>query len=128
MYPRRSFVVCCKLNFMEHIIDAKGKPLGRIASRVALILQGKHTAAYNPRLPGTDTVVIRHASDVVVSGRKVSQKVYYRHAGALGHLKERKYRDVFAKDPRWVLRHAIERMLPKNRLQAQRMKKLVIEK
>ena len=113
---------------MEYIIDAKGKRLGRVASEVAMVLQGKKSAAYNPRLEGTDRVVIKNASSITVSGKKAFQKVYYRHAGALGHLKERKYRDVFTKDPRWVVHHAILRMLPKNRLQSKRMKRVTIEK
>ncbi|MDO8556941.1 MAG: 50S ribosomal protein L13 [Candidatus Jorgensenbacteria bacterium] len=112
---------------MEHIIDAQGKRLGRVASEVASILQGKHSVAYNPRLEGTDKVIIKNASKITLSGKKTSQKIYYRHAGQLGHLKENKFRDVFAKSPAWVIRHAIERMLPKNRLQARRIKRLKIE-
>lgn len=113
---------------MEHVIDAKGKQLGRVASEVALILQGKKHAAYNPQIEGDDRVTVKNVSHISVSGKKAFQKVYYRHAGALGHLKERKYRDIFSKDPRWVLEHAILRMLPKNRLQAKRMKRLTLEK
>lgn len=113
---------------MQHIIDAQGKRLGRVASEVASVLQDKQSTAYNPRLEGDSRVVIKNASKITLSGKKLFQKVYYRHTGPLGHLKERKFRDIFTRNPTWVIRHAIERMLPKNRLQAKRMKRLVIEK
>ncbi|MEK7542826.1 MAG: 50S ribosomal protein L13 [Patescibacteria group bacterium] len=113
---------------MEHIIDAKGKRLGRLASEVATILQGKKSASYNPKFEGDDNVIIKNSSGIVISGKKAFQKVYYRHAGQLGHLKEKKFHDIFTKNPAWVIRHSIERMLPKNRLQAVRLKRLIIEK
>lgn len=112
---------------MEHIIDAQGKRLGRVASEVSKLLQGKLSASYNPRNEGTDRVFIKNASKIGLSGKKQSQKIYYRHAGQLGHLKEKKFRDVFGKNPSWVIRHAVERMLPKNKLQAKRMRRLKIE-
>ncbi len=113
---------------MDNIIDAKNKSLGRVASEIAVILQGKHRASYNPRLAGDDRVIVKNISQVSLSGKKTLQKVYYKHTGPLGHLKERKFSDVFEKDPAWVLRHAVNLMLPKNRLRAKRMKRLVIEK
>lgn len=109
---------------MEHVIDAKDKKLGRLASQIAVVLQGKIRAAYSPKDSGTDTVIVKNAKLVVVSGKKASQKVYYKHAGKLGHLKERKYADVFEKDPTWVIRHAVNSMLPKNKLRARRMRRL----
>jgi large subunit ribosomal protein L13 len=112
---------------MNYIIDAKNKRLGRLASEIAVILQGKKNPSYEPRLEGSDRVIIKNADKIVLTGRKVKQKRYYRHAGPLGHLKVRKYEDVFAKKPTWVLRHAVKLMLPKNRLQAKRMKRLIIE-
>lgn len=112
---------------MQYTIDAKNRPLGRMASEIAVILQGKKSPSYNPRLEGSDSVLVKNASKVVMTGRKTQEKVYYRHAGALGHLKETKYEDKFAKDPAWVIRHAVRLMLPKNRLNARRMKRLTIE-
>lgn len=112
---------------MEYIIDAKNKKLGRLASEIAVILQGKNKPSYEPRLEGGDRVVIKNVDKITVSGRKTKQKVYYRHSGPLGHLKVRKFEDVFAKKPAWVLRHAVRLMLPKNRLLARRMKRLIIE-
>ncbi len=113
---------------MEHIIDAKDKKLGRLSSEIALILQGKKNPNYNPRLLGEDQVVVKNAGQMSLTGKKTAQKIYYRHTGPLGHLKRNKFTDVFKKNPAWVLRHAVRLMLPKNRLNAQRLKNLVIEK
>ncbi len=112
---------------MDHVIDAKQKHLGRLASQVAGILQGKNTPAYNPRLEGEGRVVVKNAAQIELTGKKVEQKRYYKHTGPLGHLKERKFKDVVAKNPGWVIRRAVMMMLPKNKLQAKRMKRLIIE-
>jgi len=112
---------------MDYIIDAKNKRLGRLASEIAVILQGKKSPSYEPRLEGEDRVIVKNVDKIVLTGRKTKQKKYYRHSGPLGHLKIRKYEDVFKKNPAWVLRHAVRLMLPKNRLQAKRMKRLIIE-
>jgi len=112
---------------MDYIIDAKNKRLGRLASEIAVILQGKKSASYEPRLEGSDRVIVKNVDKIVLTGRKSKQKRYYRHSGPLGHLKVKKYEDVFKKNPAWVLRHAVRLMLPKNRLQAKRMKRLIIE-
>lgn len=112
---------------MDYKIDAKNKKLGRLASEIAVILQGKKHVVYNPKDSGSDRVIIENISKIVMTGRKTSQKIYYRHAGRLGHLKERKFKDVFAKNPAWVLRHSVNLMLPKNRLRAKRMKRLIIK-
>ncbi|MFH1162198.1 MAG: 50S ribosomal protein L13 [Candidatus Jorgensenbacteria bacterium] len=112
---------------MDFTIDATGKRLGRLASEIAVVLQGKHTAAYNPRFEGSDRVVVKNVRALTVGGRKAKTKIYYRHTGPLGHLKENKFRDVFEKKPAWVLRHAVRLMLPKNKLAARRLKRLIIE-
>lgn len=111
---------------MEHTIDAKGKRLGRIASQIAGILQGKHSTSYEPRLEGNDRVVVKNVGELAFSERKLTGKFYYRHTGPLGHLKVRSLKDVFAKKPAWVLRNAVRLMLPKNKLLARRMKRLTI--
>lgn len=113
---------------MDTIIDAKHKRLGRLASEIAIILQGKKDPNYDPKNEGTGRVVIKNASELTVSGKKALQKIYYKHTGPLGHLKERTYKDQFAKDPAWVLQHAVRLMLPKNKLAARRLKRLVVEK
>ena len=112
---------------MEYTIDAKNKPLGRVASEIALILQGKKNPSYDPKNEGTDSVLLKNASKIAVTGRKAQQKKYYHHSGPLGHLKEERYEEKFTKDPAWVIRHAVRLMLPKNRLNVRRMKRLVIE-
>ncbi len=111
---------------MEHEIDAKGKRLGRIASEIAGILQGKHSTAYEPRLEGNDRVRVKNIDKLALSERKQTGKFYYRHTGPLGHLKVRSLKDVYAKNPAWVLRNAVRLMLPKNKLLARRMKRLTI--
>ena len=111
----------------EIILDAKNKRLGRLASDIAVILQGKKIPDYETRLPGKDSVRVKNIKEITLSGRKETNKVYYKHTGPLGHLKVRKFTDVFAKNPAWVLRHAVRLMLPKNRLQKVRLKKLIIE-
>ncbi len=111
----------------DHIIDAKNKRLGRLASEIAVILQGKNKADYEPRLSGSQRVIVKNITRISLSGRKTEQKVYYRHAGQLGHLKERKFKEVFAKKPDWVLKNAVRLMLPKNKLAADRLKRLIIE-
>lgn len=112
----------------DYIIDCEGKRLGRVATEVAVILQGKKDASYHPRLAGVDTVVIKNISSLSVSGNKADQKVYYSHTTQIGHLKEKKFADVVARNGMaYVLRHAVEHMLPKNRLQKIRMKRLIIE-
>ncbi|MCL5011820.1 MAG: 50S ribosomal protein L13 [Patescibacteria group bacterium] len=109
----------------NYTIDCTHKTLGRVATEIATILQGKKHASYDPRLEGDDTVTVLHIDDLVLTGRKEEQKVYYSHTTQIGHLKERKIKDVIAKHgKKYVLRHAVERMLPKNKLQIRRMKRI----
>ncbi len=112
---------------MNYTIDAKGKRLGRLASEIAVILQGKKHATYNPRLRGEDRVLIKNAKGIVVTGEKDTKKIYYRHTGYMGHLREKTYAEAFAQSPEKVLRHAVEHMLPRNWIRAERMKLLKVE-
>ena len=112
----------------EIIIDAKKQKLGRLAVKIASLLQNKESVNYEPRLEGNNKIIIKNIQDMEISGNKAEQKIYYRHTGYMGHLKERTYKEAFAKDPSWVLRHAVAGMLPKNRLQAKRLRRLIIEK
>lgn len=112
----------------QEIIDAKNKTLGRLSTQIASILQGKNKSSFAPHKVTNVNVVVRNAHLVKISGVKASQKVYYRHSGRPGHLKVTKYRDIFAKNPEWVVRHAVLGMLPKNRLRAKRIKLLTFEK
>lgn len=111
----------------QHILDAGGKRLGRIASEAAVILQGKKSADYNPRLPGKDVVVVKNVAKIEVSGNKSKQKIYYRHSGQPGHLKKESFEKLFARFPQRVLWKAVYNMLPKNRLRKNRMKRLKVE-
>lgn len=111
----------------EYKIDAAGQKLGRVASEVAVILQGKKTAVYNPRLIGSAKVVVQNVSKIEVSGNKAEQKIYYHHTGQIGHLKEESYKMLFGRAPERVVWKAVYNMLPKNRLRNERMKRLKIE-
>ena len=113
---------------MEYKIDATNKKLGRLASEIAVILQGKKSPYYDPRLSGGDTIVVENADKMSFSGNKLEQKVYYRHTGYMGHLKSKALQQVLDQDPAKVLRLAVQRMLPKNFLNPKRMKRLVIKK
>ena len=112
---------------MEYVIDVKGKPLGRVATEAAVILQGKKSPRYDPRLPGDDKVIIRNACEIIVTGKKAEKKIYYRHSDRVGNLKKRTYAQAFENDPAWVIRHAVRLMLPKNKLRKDRLKRLIIE-
>jgi len=113
---------------MDYTIDAKNQNMGRLASEIAVILQGKKSPAYEPRLSGVDRVIVKNIDDMTISGKKETDKIYFRHTGYMGHLKEETYEEVVAKKgKKEVLRRAIMRMLPKNKLQESRIKRLVIE-
>jgi len=112
----------------EHTIDAKGKKIGRLASELALILQGKKNPNYEPRLEGEDKVLVKNISKIEVSGSKLKDKMYYRHSTKIGHLKKETMEEVWEKKgPAEVLRRAVFGMLPKNKLRAKRLKRLIIE-
>lgn len=113
---------------MEYRIDAKNKKLGRLASEIAAILQGKKSVYYDPRLAGGDQVIVENVEALAVSGKKMEEKRYYRHTGYMGHLKSKTLDQVFQKDPAKVLRRAVTRMLPKNFLKDKRIKRLIIKK
>ncbi len=109
-----------------HTIDAEGKILGRLATQVAGLLQGKQKKNYSPATDMGDTVVIKNASKIKVSGKKAEQKIYRHHTLHPGGLKERPFKRVFAANPTEVIHLAIIKMLPKNRLRDIRMKRLKI--
>ncbi len=112
---------------MEYVIDATNKKLGRMASEIATILQNKKTAYYEPRLAGSDSVLVKNIDKLDISPNKREQKIYYRHTGYMGHLKEKKLGIAYAENPGKVLRKTVERMLPKNFLKMKRLRRLIIE-
>ena len=109
----------------DHIIDAEKKPLGRMASEIALILQGKKSPKYNPRLIGEDRVLVKNVGRLFVTGRIFKEKKYFRPTGDVGHLKMRTFEQQFLRDPKKVLREAVRRMLPKNFLNQKRLNNLI---
>jgi len=102
------------LNPAWHVMDAEGKTLGRLSSEIATLLQGKHKPIYVPYLNTGDYVVVINAGKVRVTGRKLYQKMYYRHSGYPGGLKEETLARLLARAPTRALRHAVKGMLPKN--------------
>jgi len=109
-----------------HLIDAKGKILGRMATQIAQLLMGKNKPIFSPHLDVGDWVVVINAKEVKVSGRKEKQKIYYRHSGYPGGLKALTFEQMMNKDPRKVVWLAVAGMLPKNKLRKQRLKRLRI--
>ncbi len=108
------------------VIDAQGKPLGRIAAEAARILQGKHKPSFTPHVDDGDFVVIINAYQFVLTGRKENTKVYRHHTGWMGGLREFSHRQMMEKKPWFPLEKAIKAMLPKNRLARRMIKKLII--
>jgi len=109
-----------------YVIDAQGQTLGRLASRVATLLRGKHKPLYTPHVDCGDYVIVVNAEKVHVTGQKMTQKKYYRHSGYPGGLKEVSLRDQLQKFPDRVIEKAVQGMLPKNRLGRRMFKKLKI--
>lgn len=99
-----------------HVIDARGQVLGRVASHAARLLQGKHKATYTPFIDTGDHVVIINAAEVKLTGRKEEQKMYRRHSGFAGGLREERAKVVRQRQPVRMLEEAVRGMLPKSRL------------
>ena len=109
-----------------YVVDADGMPLGRLASQVAAILRGKNKPIYTPHCDTGDHMIIINAAKVVLTGKKLDQKVYYHHSGYPGGLKETKYRKLLAEKPEFAIRRAVVGMLPKGPLGRQMAKKLKV--
>ncbi len=99
-----------------YVVDAEGMVLGRLASQVANILRGKHKPIYTPHVDTGDYVIVVNADKIILTGKKLDQKIYYHHSGYVGGLKETKYRNLMADKPEFALRHAVVGMLPKSPL------------
>lgn len=106
------------------VIDAQGKVLGRLASGIATILQGKHRPGYVPHIDTGDHVVVVNAGKVVLTGKKPEKKVYRRHTGYVGHLVEESAHEMLKSKPEQVVRLAVRRMLPKTKLGRKMFRKL----
>jgi large subunit ribosomal protein L13 len=109
-----------------YVVDAEGQTLGRLATQIADVLRGKRKAAYTPHVDTGDFVVVVNAEKIQVTGNKLDDKMYYRHSGYPGGLKERSLREQLERRPTEVLRKAVKGMLPKNKLAAHQLGKLKI--
>ena len=107
-----------------YIVDAAHKKLGRVATKVASILRGKHKPIYSPHMDTGDEVIVINAKDILVTGKKPEQKHYYRHTGYPGGTKFVRFDTLFKKEPEKVLTTAIKGMLPHNKLGRAMLKKL----
>ena len=109
-----------------YVVDAEGKTLGRMSSEIAKVLRGKHKVIYTPHVDTGDFVIVINADKVVLTGKKLDQKIYRWHTGYVGHMRERTYRQMMESKPEEVVRHAVKGMLPKNSLGRQMFKKLKV--
>ena len=109
-----------------YVIDAKGKPLGRVAAKAATMLRGKHKATFTPHVDCGDNIIIINAKEVVLTGNKLEQKVYYNHSGYTGGLRQRTAKEMRENYPVEMVERAVKGMLPKGRLGRQMYKKLFV--
>ena len=107
-----------------YVLDAEGKTLGALAVEAAVLLRGKHKVIFTPHVDCGDNVIIINASKVVLTGKKIDQKMYYHHSDYIGGLKETTLKEMLAKHPERVIEHAVKGMLPKGPLGRQMYTKL----
>lgn len=107
------------------VVDAANQPLGRLASRIAQVLRGKHKPTFTPHVNGGDAVIVVNAEKVGLTGRKAEQKQYFRHTGYMGHERFTPVRKVLAKHPERVIEKAVWGMLPKTTLSRQKVKQML---
>jgi large subunit ribosomal protein L13 len=108
------------------LIDAKDAPLGRLSTEIAKYLIGKYKPSYTPHVDGGDYVVVINASETVVTGNKEDDKIYYRHSGFPGGIKDASLKEVREKFPERIIENAVKGMLPKNKLSSGRMQRLKV--
>ena len=109
-----------------YVVDAEGQTLGRLASQIAAVLRGKHKPIYSPSVDAGDFVVVINADKIKVTGRRMDQKMYYRHSGYPGGLREATLKEQLDRQPTRPVELAIKGMLPKNKLGRQMIKKLKV--
>lgn len=107
-----------------YLIDAKSLPLGKLAVVIADKLMGKSKVTYTPHIDNGDYVIVINAKDIVVTGNKMTDKMYHRHSGFPGGLTSLKLEEVIEKDPSYAIKEAVKGMLPKNKLAADRLARL----
>lgn len=113
-----------KIERKWYVVDADGQTLGRLASEVAKVLRGKNKPVYTPHIDTGDYVIVVNAEKIKVTGKKLDQKVYYRHSDYVGGMKETTLREMLAKKPEKVIELAVKGMLPKGPLGRSMIKKL----
>ena len=111
-----------------YVVDAEGKPLGRLASEIAKILRGKNKPTFTPHVDTGDHVIVLNCEKVMLTGNKLTQKVYRHHTGYVGNMKEIVYKDLLQKNPEKAIRLAVSGMLPKNSLGRAMIRKLQLYK
>lgn len=111
-----------------YVLDASNKPLGRLAAKIAHHLRGKHKPFYTPHIDTGDHVVVINAEKVAVTGKKSTDKIYYRHSGYIGNLKKIRFEEMLEKHPARVVEIAVKGMLPKNALGRAMFRKLHVYK
>ena len=109
-----------------YVMDADGMTLGRLATRIADTLRGKNKPQYTPHVDTGDFVIVVNAEKIAVTGKKLDEKIVYRHSGYPGGLKERTLREQLERRPTEVIRKAVKGMLPKNKLAAAQLRKLKV--
>jgi large subunit ribosomal protein L13 len=109
-----------------YLVDAEDKILGRLATQIATRLRGKHKPVFTPHADTGDFIVVVNAEKIALTGRKWDQKIYYRHSGYMGGLKQISARKLLEKKPQDIIKFAVKRMLPKNSLGRRQLKKLKI--
>jgi len=123
--PWKKKVGMPKVTRTVHEIDATGKVVGRLATRIATLLIGKHRASYVPHIDSGDIVKVKNVEKIEFTGKKWEQKVHFRTSNRPGGLKRTPVSKLREQNPGEVLRHAVKYMLPKNRTQAVRLKRLI---
>ena len=108
------------------LIDARGKNLGRLSTEIAKILRGKNKPVFTPNVDCGDYIIVINAGGIKVTGNKLDDKLYYRHSGYVGNLRITSLKEMFKKNPCFVLRNSIKGMLPHNKLSRQVLRKLKI--
>lgn len=109
-----------------HLIDVAGKTLGRVSVQIATLLNGKDKVDFSPNRDAGDNVVVINAAKVIVTGKKLKDKIYYSYSGFPGGLKETSLEEMMLRDPRRVISHAVNGMVPKNRLRKSKLTRLKV--
>lgn len=109
-----------------HLVDANGKILGRLATQIACRLRGKHKPEYTPHVDTGDYIIVVNASKIAVTGKKSSDKIYYRHSGYVGGIKQATFSELLARHPERIIEIAVKGMLPKGPLGRAMFRKLKV--